>query len=431
MKKILPFVILLAVCPPALPATSLLPVDGKNIGVKATEVVRAGNDTVSVAFRIEVGDNVTAPNRSLVIRPFLRGINGQQNELPPIVVRGARVGADAENRSMSAVGIVFTGDNLASNGEILDYRVSIPWQNWMEGSQLIFDGLNIGRGETTRVEIGLVADNLLLERETPAINYASVIPDAPVEQAEPPASAYQAPQSRPATGTIGDELSARFTFVESVANFNQARTSSALDAVFDYNMPLIFGTGTTHPDDETVNFIEMTRHGALHVKFERGSDVVARDLGENNQTLVDLISSIRILETSPDTRIVRVVVAGFSAPEGALDEKETLAMERAGVVRDFLTANSRIDPAVISIHNGSVDWTTLRALISDSNMPEKYKVLDIIDNVPAWGNPRNRGRLAQLMALNGGEDFLYMRENFFPKLRQTGAYVKVYYENVR
>ncbi len=86
---------------------------------------------------------------------------------------------------------------------------------------------------------------------------------------------------------------------------------------------------------------------------------------------------------------------------------------------------------MISVYNGAVDWVTLRALVSESNMPDKYKVLDIIDNVPAWGNARNRGRLDHLMALNNGEVFNYIRENFFPQLRQTGAYVKVYYENVQ
>jgi hypothetical protein len=233
------------------------------------------------------------------------------------------------------------------------------------------------------------------------------------------------------TGSTGDELSSRFTFVEPIARFDDAHRGPSADVVFDYNMPLLFGTDTTRPDNEATRFIDMTRQGALCVKFERGSNMMLRDLDENNQKLVDLISAVRILDASPDDRVTRVVVVGFSAPEGALDEKETLAIERAGVIRDFLTANSNIDPAVISIHNGSVDWTTLRALVAESNMPEKYKVLDIIDNVPAWGNARNKGRLASLMALNEGEEFRYMREMFFPQLRQTGAYVKVFYENMR
>ena len=99
-----------------------------------------------------------------------------------------------------------------------------------------------------------------------------------------------------------------------------------------------------------------------------------------------------------------MVITGFSTPEGSLDEKEALAL---------------------------VDRTTLRILVPESNMPEKYKVLAIIDNVPARGNARNKGRLAQLTALNDGEDYRDTREMFSPRLRQTGAYVKIYYENVR
>jgi hypothetical protein len=176
----------------------------------------------------------------------------------------------------------------------------------------------------------------------------------------------------------------------------------------------------------------MTREGALYVRFDRGSTVVGRDVGQNNNMLVDLISAIRILDSSPQTRIAQVVVVGFSAPEGSTDEKETLAIERAGAARDFLTANySRIDPSVISIYNGSVDWVTLRALVADSNMPDKYKVLEIIDNVPAWGSTRDKDRLAYLQEFNNGDAFLYIREQFFPLLRQTGAYIKVYYENVQ
>jgi hypothetical protein len=149
--------------------------------------------------------------------------------------------------------------------------------------------------------------------------------------------------------------------------------------------------------------------------------------------LVDLISSIRVLNTAPNVRVAQVVVVGFSAPEGSAGSKEneTLAIERAGVARDFITANSTLAPEVISIYNGSMDWVTLRALVAESNMREKYKVLDIIDNIPAWGSTQTKGRMAHLMELGGGAAFRYIRDNFFPRLRQTGAYVKVYYENTQ
>jgi hypothetical protein len=399
----------------------------------------------------------------------------------------------------------------------------------MAGSQLVFSGLNTGKGDATEVEIGMVADNLLSEPftgqamlaqapvqqvpvETPApapAQTASSVWSAPQNTQPAPQApaqttpAYQTPVTLPAPvpaqvssvwstpqsnqtvvqrpldatptypaastqdqgmvyqrplpsasatqdyspvkgyydiperqqtiGTIGDELAARFTFVEPASRFARARQASSMDVVFDYNMPLVFGTGAVQQNDnsDVSRFVDMTRDGAVYFKFQRGSSVMDRDLGENNTMYVDLISAIRVLSANPETRIAQIIVVGFSAPEGVFDEKETLAMERAGVARDFLTANSRVDPDVISIYNGSVDWVTLRDLVSESNMPEKYKVLEIIDNVPAWDASRKQSRLGRIMELNGGDVFSYMRQYFFPQLRQTGAYVKVYYENVQ
>lgn len=412
----------------AVTATPMPQSDG-DINVRSVLVMRVNANTVDVAFQIELIGEVTALNRSLIIRPVLHGQGGERVELPPIIVRGARAPLDAENRAMSAVGIPAEGRHVTANGGTLDYRTSTRWRDWMDGSRLVLSGLNTGRDRATEVSIGTVADNLMAGQGSPTPAAAPI--NEPVRQPDTQPATQPAAPAPPAIGTIGDELAARFTFVEPVAKFNRARGASSIDAVFDYTMPLLFGASTIQPEDDVARFIEMTREGALHIKFDRGSGTLGRDLGENNNRLVDLVSAIRILQSNPQTRIARVIVVGFSAPEGGIEEKETLAMERAVVTRDLLTANSRIDPAVIDIYNGSADWTTLRSLVSASNIAEKYKVLDIIDNVPAWGTARDKGRLAQLMALNDGDVFRYMREKFFPLLRQTGAYVKVYYENIR
>ncbi len=197
-------------------------------------------------------------------------------------------------------------------------------------------------------------------------------------------------------------------------------------------MPILFGKSADQPESELNKFVEMTRQGALYVQFERGSVMPSRDIGQNNTMLVEMLSSLTVLNSNPRTRISQVVVVGFSAPEGTAEEKETLAIERAGVVRDVILANVRnIDPSIISTYNGAVDWVTLRALVSESTIPDKYSVLDLIDNVPEWGNTRDKDRLAHLQELGNGAAFRYIRENFFPMLRQTGAYVKIYYENVQ
>jgi hypothetical protein len=450
MKKLLLSIVLSAACALPLLAAGTPPDDGKNVSVTGTEVVRIDGNSVSVVFQLHVGTEVTAKNRSLILRPIIVG-SEQQGELPPIIIRGENAKSVAENRAMSLAGIDSEGRYVTSNGGVLDYYATIPWENWMRGSQLIFNGLNAGKGKTTEVSIGTVAENLLTGQSDSVFDNSLASAESGSAQGGQPTPFYQGlPGGQGSQGgqggqgsygsgdgtprrtgnTIGDELASRFSFVEPIEKYNAARESSAIDAIFDYNMPIVLGTATPPQEDDVSKFVEMTREGALYVRFERGSNVPDRSVGQNNNMMVDMLSSIRVLDASPQTRIAQVVVVGFSAPEGSADEKETLALERAGAVRDLLTGNTRIDPSVISIYNGSVDWVTLRALVAESNMPDKYKVLDLIDNTPAWGNTRDKDRLTYLQELNSGDAFLYIREHFFPQLRQTGAYVKIYYEEV-
>ena len=450
MKKVILSIILLTACTLTISATSstiilsaddsTLP-DGNSVSVHGTEVALTGTGTVSVVFQLQIGNGVTARNRSLIIRPVLSG-DGGESELPPIVIRGDKVKTSAENRAMNAAGVNTEGGYVTKVDTILDYFAEVPWQGWMNGARLVFNGINAGKGEATAVNIGVVAENLLLgqdgsmyvseaflaaaARGGSAEGQSALAAMAAAEQVQ-----VQSQLSSTPPVTVGDELAARFTFVEPSVKYIMARDASKANAVFDYNMPLVLGTATPpEKEDDVSKFVEMTRQGAVRISFARGSNIVDRALGDNNKMMVELISSIMVIDETPGLRVSQVVVVGFSAPEGA-DEKETLAMERAERTRDFLTANSKVDPAVINVYNGSIDWVSLRALVAESNMPYKYNVLEIIDNVPAWGGTKGKDRSTWLMELGNGIAFKYIRANFFPKLRQTGAYVKVYYENLK
>ncbi len=463
--------------------------DDKGVSVTDISVVRAG-DAAKVTFALHVGDKVTAENKSLIIDPVLQNENGKVS-LYPIVVRGSRARAENEERAMEMAQLSTEMPYHTSNGRTVEYVATIPWESWMRGSELVFNGISAGAGKANEVAIGLVADGLLtdasdmavpandpdqarnevaaailgdaLERGTLESNvvqrpigsvdaaptgvkdsgtvvqrpvgqsagrslYASAAPRGMEDYYIP--SAPPVETRRPTYISVGDELASRFMFVEPVNKYYEALKASS-ETVFDYTMPLILGTGVQQTQSEVDRFIEMTRKGSVFIQFNLGSQIVGRDFANNNTMLVDLISSIRLLEGNPDVRVAHVVIAGFSAPEGTFAENEKLALDRAAVARDFLTANSGIDPKVISVYNGSIDWTTLRALIAESNMPEKYTILNIIDNTPAWDTFRDRGRLERLMAVNNGMAYRYISEHFFPQLRQTGAYIKVYYENIR
>ncbi len=462
MKKCILFIVALSMGMNAWSQT-----DNQSIQVTDVDVVRA-DGVVTIAFALQTGAKVTANNRSLIINPVLRSADGQ-TELPPIVVQGAKANpADVRQAMSQALIDPNVTPYYTTNGQFLDYVATVPYQNWMRGSELVFGGINAAGGKATEVNIGQVADNLLYADAGPQaaapraeapqpvaapasapapVNVSQAAPAQPtlaaryaqpsvVQYQQPTAVSYTQPAQQQLAGgaqTTGDELATRFSFVEPDASFERARRTTE-QYLFDYNMPLNLGGSSATErlgQSDTERFVGMTRTGALYIQFRQGSSAIPRELGHNNRMLVDLISAIRAIEISPDTRVSHVVIVGFSSPEGTMSENEKLSQERAAVAKEFLTANSNIKADLINVYNGSVDWASLREQVAASNMPDKYKILDIIDNTPVWDSARNRGRQGELMELNGGDSYRYMVQNFFPQLRQMGAYVKVYYENIR
>lgn len=427
MKRVV--LILITLSAWVLTASAASSQDQKSVQVTGIEIAHA-NGVVKFSFTLHAGSKVTSNSRSLVITPILQ--NGKnQTDLAPIVVRGARAKlADVRQ----AIGQSNTMQPFyTANGKSIEYSTVVPFENWMIGSELVLNGISAGSGSGSIVNIGLVADNLLAGAR-PVENITQVrqepLPYRPTTTTNPSATPSQTTLPAGQKLSAGDELAARFSFVEPLSEYQKAN-QAATQQLFDYNMPLTLGTGTAQKENEVERFINMTREGALSIQFQPGSKVIAREFGDNNRALVDLISSIRALEASSDTKISHVIIVGFSSPEGTTDENEKLSLERATVAKDFLTANSEIKPETISIYNGSVDWVSLRKLVAGSDMADKYRILEILDNTPVWDLSRKRGRLGELMEVKGGEPYRYMLENFFPQLRQTGAYIKVYYENNR
>ena len=232
----------------------------------------------------------------------------------------------------------------------------------------------------------------------------------------------------PAQVSTGDQLAQKYSFVAPVTDFEKAR-ETPYGQLFDYNMPLNMGKGaTTSKQSEIENFINETREGSVSIYFLQGRSDIDRNMSNNNAKLVELISSVRTLAASNDSRISRIVIAGFASPEGSLSLNNKLAWDRAVAVKNFLLQNSNINTDVVHIYNGSVDWTGLRELVAQSGMHQKDQIINIINNVPVWDSYSNEGRHSALMRVGGGEPYRYMLREFFPKLRQA-AYIKVYYEN--
>ena len=350
MKKV--FVIILAILSITASEAATNP---RAVDIKDIEVVQS-EGLVSVYFTINTGKKATKKDYNLVVNPVLQ--NGKDRlQLPSVVILGKRAHVTQERHSLNG-GYNDPESNYYSmtNNQSLRYETRFPYDAWMSGSRLVFEGVSVGCCTSKEVLMGTIADNLL---------------------AAPP---KEEPQYQ--------------DFVKPISQYQ--------DGMFD-------------------------RSGAITVHFRQAKIDIDPWLFNNEWSLAQILSSVRQLQASGVHKVAKIVIAGFASPEGTVAINYRLGRDRGQVIKDYIVRNTGMSPSMISTYNGEVDWIGLREFVVNSDMPSKYRVLDIIDNTPVKDYTGTKAvRLGELQRL--GEPYRYMYRTFFPLLRQA-AYINVYYED--
>lgn len=363
-------------------------------GITVTEpVIEKTGDEVTVSFRAEVGRKVAKRNYSVVFAPVITD-DVYVWALPAIVVEGggAKISRDRGELGQYRNGL-FDDAVTTRNSRTVDYTASVPYQLWMEGGRLVMESIAIGCCSTSAVVSETMADNLLLQPRKFAEPEAApvIVVEAPAEEPKIPCE----PQ------TIAEKMSEIYSFVLPGSEFKPV------------------APGMLSDED---------RDNCITVYFPVGVSSVKAEYGSNSQALLDLMTALRSIENSSDSRVSAILLAGFASPEGSFQMNDRLAWDRAVALKKYIMSHSHVADEQIHLYNGSADWRGLRMLVEASDMPYKQEVIDIIDNTPIWDPARQVGRLGRLMNLAQGQPYRYMHKYFFPQLRNA-AYVKVYYEN--
>jgi outer membrane protein OmpA-like peptidoglycan-associated protein len=327
-----------------------------------------------------------------------------------VAVEGRR--ARAEEAPAGADGGPIEVAHTISRSGSVDYRTTVPFQSWMVGGRLEFEGLGAGCCTVEMVELGVLADNILTDAPVPVQTIQSIRPIQTIQPEE-----YIAEPR-----TTGQAVARDYTFVRPLAEFEAAMEPGER---FDHHTRY----ETVRPASEGLQrsverIIDRGNDGSMTVYFRQGSKRLERGYMGNNRSLGNLIAAIRSIARSQDSRIARIVIAGFASPEGSLGFNERLAWDRAVALRNFICSNSPVRPEQVYIHNGSVDWLGLRDMIERGDMWDKWRILDVIDRAPSWGEQR----LRTLQRLDGGEPYRIMLRDYFPYLRQA-AFIKVFFED--
>ena len=152
-------------------------------------------------------------------------------------------------------------------------------------------------------------------------------------------------------------------------------------------------------------------------------------LFNNKEALAEIVKALQQIKNTEGAKLDRIEIVGYASPEGKMEYNKQLAGDRAAALEKYLLEQlPYLRMSSFKLKNGGENWSGLRKMVAESDMPYKKEVLYIIDNVPEEINyVKNTSRKKQLMDLASGVPFNYMRKVFFEKLRNA-CYISVYYD---
>ena len=192
--------------------------------------------------------------------------------------------------------------------------------------------------------------------------------------------------------TVGDSLSKVKTWVTPIQNYRP----------LDY---------LTRPGRDSVMF----------VRFPLDSWELRRDMGANGAVLDELTDAIGRIRDDERTSEILISIVGLASIEGPQDRNDTLSVNRAKVVADYLNESTCISRKYFETIGKGEAWDWFKAQL-EANPDGHEKLLDVVYNEE---DPDVRERKIK------SDKALYkdVKDNFLADQRNSG-YIRVYYNNV-
>lgn len=154
---------------------------------------------------------------------------------------------------------------------------------------------------------------------------------------------------------------------------------------------------------------------AWYIHFKTGKSNLDLEYNGNRNTLQRCVDRVQEIIEKNEYVIDHIRIIGYASPEGPLTLNQRLSSERASVLKEYLVANTGFDATLFEVVAGGENWDELRIMVEKSDMTEKERILNIIDNTPEGTDPE-----IALKKLPGGT-YRYMLTTFYPKLRSASS----------
>lgn len=386
------------------------------------------NDSLRLTLEMDMGGILINSQTALTFTPILKSKQGTL-ELPPVILTGAsRHRFDRRERALQAnkqpqvvpYRTIVYGRNTAPR--TINYRVVVPYTAWMNRSSLLL-----------RQEIKDCCDKQVLGTDT--LRKRLLISSAPAATAnvvqETVAATAPSPATAPRTGhaaaTVRTPRTARPARTIPAATIPLTRIPAAT-ALPEKRQKIVWSTTDLDFYIPMVSFLtpdvaatgkHHTESAILYFDYPLGKDDIYPDY-KNNREEIDKID--RILSPLSGNRfstIERILVRGYSSPDGPYGENERLAEARSRLFAGYIRRAYNLPRSHVEVSSVAEDWEGLKDLLLQTRPSYTDAALRIIRKYGIFG-----GREKQLMSLQGGAPYKDMLRRFFPRLRRIEVVVE-------
>ena len=179
-----------------------------------------------------------------------------------------------------------------------------------------------------------------------------------------------------------------------------------------------FFSYSTHTGHESVQ-----RHFVCTSKVSAGYSSVDTSFCDNKVHLEHLVSLLKNAASDSSAIVKSITIKGCASPEGYTPMNRKLSEKRAQNVRTYILNKTHLTDSIIKVLPSDVDWELLSKMIATTEQPWRNEAIEIIANTPIWIFDKDKriidGRKNRLCMLRGGRAWKYMKEKFFPDLRNA------------
>ena len=165
----------------------------------------------------------------------------------------------------------------------------------------------------------------------------------------------------------------------------------------------------------------------LEIIFKVSKIEIDSSVFNNEVTFGKILAAVDKIFSNPYYKIDKIEVAGYASPEGRPAFNKWLGENRAKALIDYIIEHRpqyNLTRDNFRIRNGEENWAGLRRVVAASDLEQKERVLQIIDDESIPGELKKN----KIKWIDRAKTWKLMLEDIYPHLR-CARYLAVYYDS--